>query len=73
MSDLRYPTESRAYRDARDSLLEEEQELIHKVKSVAARRRDLPPGGQLKEDDALEYEPIKKHGCTQHHLQREVT
>ena len=47
MSGLRYPNESREYRDARDSLLRDEQELIDKVKSVADRRRNLPPGGQL--------------------------
>ena len=46
MSGLRYPNESREYRDARDSLLRDEQELIDKVKSVAEKR----PGGQLKED-----------------------
>src|SRR5687767_8433728 len=50
MSELRYPNESRAYRDARDALLREEQDLVDKVKAVAARRRALPPGGQLKED-----------------------
>jgi hypothetical protein len=35
MSELRYPNESREYRDARDSLLKDEQELSDKVKSVA--------------------------------------
>jgi hypothetical protein len=38
MSELRYPNEIREYRDARDLLLKEEQELIDKVKSVAERR-----------------------------------
>ena len=55
MSDLRYPNESRAYRDARELLLKDEQELIDKVKSVAARRRNLPPGGQLKEDYVFQW------------------
>jgi len=55
MSGLRYPNESREYRDARDRLLKEEQELIDKVKSVAARRRNLPPGGQLKEDYIFQW------------------
>jgi len=50
MSELRYPNESREYRDARESLLKDEQELVDKVRSVAERRRNLPPGGQLKED-----------------------
>ena len=44
MSELRYPNESREYRDARDSLLKDEQELVDKVKSVAERRRNLPSG-----------------------------
>ena len=50
MSELRYPNESRDYRDARDLLLKDEQELVDKVKSVASRRRNLPPGRQLKEN-----------------------
>jgi predicted dithiol-disulfide oxidoreductase (DUF899 family) len=55
MRELRYPNESGEYRDARDSLLKEEQELIDKVKSVAERRRNLPPGGQLKEDYVFQW------------------
>ena len=31
MSDLRYPNEIRAYRDAREALLKDEQELVDKV------------------------------------------
>src|ERR671930_2351274 len=50
MSEPRYPNESREYRDARDSLLKDEQELVDKVKAVAAKRRKLPLGGELKED-----------------------
>lgn len=50
MSELRYPNESKAYRDAREALRKEEQELLAKVKAVAAKRRTLPDGGQLKED-----------------------
>ena len=50
MAELRYPNESREYREARDALLEEERALINKVKSVAAKRRALPLGGELKED-----------------------
>jgi predicted dithiol-disulfide oxidoreductase (DUF899 family) len=55
MSELRYPNESREYRDARDALVKDEQELIDKVKSVAEKRRKLPPGGQLKEDYVLQW------------------
>ena len=50
MSELRYPNETSDYRSARDALLEEEKELVEKVKAVAARRRTLPRGGKLKED-----------------------
>jgi predicted dithiol-disulfide oxidoreductase (DUF899 family) len=55
MSELRYPNESREYRDARDSLLKDEQELVDKVKAVAAKRRKLPRGGQLKEDYVFQW------------------
>ena len=48
MSELLYPNESQAYRDARAALLYDEQELVDKVKAVAAKRSKLPPGGQLK-------------------------
>ena len=36
-------------------MLKEEQELIDKVKSVAAKRRQLPLGGQLKEDYVFQW------------------
>ncbi len=55
MSELRYPNESREYRDARDALLKDEQELIEKVKSVAEKRRNLPLGGQLKDDYVFQW------------------
>ena len=55
MSELRYPNESSQYRDARDSLLKDEQELVDKVKAVAERRRNLPLGGELKEDYAFQW------------------
>jgi predicted dithiol-disulfide oxidoreductase (DUF899 family) len=55
MGELRYPNESKEYRDARDSLLKDEQELVDKVKSVAERRRNLPLGGQLKEDYVFQW------------------
>jgi len=55
MNELRFPNESRAYRDARDELLKEEQELVAKVKAVAAKRRMLPPGGELKEDYTFQW------------------
>ena len=45
MSELRYPERKQEYRDAREALLKDEQELIDKVKAVAEKRRKLPPGG----------------------------
>ena len=62
MSELRYPNESREYRDARDRLLKEEQDLVDKVKSVAEKRRKLPPGGQLKEDYVFQWASDGKVG-----------
>jgi predicted dithiol-disulfide oxidoreductase (DUF899 family) len=50
VSELRYPNESREYREARDALVADERALIEKVKAVAAKRRTLPLGGELKED-----------------------
>ena len=55
MSELRYPNESRDYREAREALLRDEQELIEKVKAVAAKRRTLPPGGELKDDYVFQW------------------
>ncbi len=62
MSELRYPNESQAYRDARDALLEEEQELVAKVKALSEKRRKLPLGGQLKEDYAFQWASDGKVG-----------
>jgi predicted dithiol-disulfide oxidoreductase (DUF899 family) len=39
MSELKYPNETREYRDARDALLKAEQELVDKTRAVAALRR----------------------------------
>ena len=55
MSEPRYPNESSEYRAARDALLMDEQELVNKVKALAARRRQLPRGGQLKEDYVFQW------------------
>lgn len=50
MAERRYPNESQEYRDAREALLKDEQELVAKTKAVAEKRRALPLGGKLKED-----------------------
>jgi predicted dithiol-disulfide oxidoreductase (DUF899 family) len=55
MSEPKYPNESKEYRRARDSLLKDEQELVDKVKAVAAKRRKLPLGGQLQEDYVFQW------------------
>ncbi len=55
MSELRYPNESRAYREARDALLRDEQELVDKLRAVAQKRRDLPLGGELKQDYTFQW------------------
>ena len=44
------PNESPEYRKARDALLVEEIELRRHVARVAAQRRALPPGGEVKGD-----------------------
>src|SRR5262245_18150038 len=55
MSELRCPNESREYRDARAALLEDEQRLVDVVKAVAEKRRNLPLGGELKEDYVFQW------------------
>jgi predicted dithiol-disulfide oxidoreductase (DUF899 family) len=62
MSELRFPNETKQYRDAREALLRDEQELIAKVKAVAAKRRQLPLGGRLKEDYVFEWANDRKVG-----------
>ena len=62
MSDPKYPNESPEYRRARDELLAEERALVDKVKAVAALRRQLPPGGRLKEDYEFRFASDGKLG-----------
>ena len=54
MQHLRFPNESTAYREARNALLAEEMELRRQIERVAARRRALPMGGDVKEDYVFE-------------------
>ncbi len=44
------PGESPEYRAARDRLLRQEIELRQTMETVAASRRELPPGGRIKEE-----------------------
>jgi predicted dithiol-disulfide oxidoreductase (DUF899 family) len=53
----RFPGESEAYRKARNELLEAEMALRRNIESVAAMRRKLPLGGEIKEDYVFEEGP----------------
>jgi len=55
MSKPVYPNESKEYRKARDALLKEEQALVDQVNALAAKRRTLPLGGELKEDYVFQW------------------
>jgi predicted dithiol-disulfide oxidoreductase (DUF899 family) len=53
---IRFPNESAEYRHAREALLAEEIELRRHIERVAAQRRALPPGGEVKKSYAFEGE-----------------
>ena len=59
-SPVRFPNESADYRAARTALLQEEIELRRHLERVAAQRRALPPGGEVKGDYRFQGE----HGPT---------
>ncbi|MDN5213935.1 DUF899 family protein [Fulvivirgaceae bacterium BMA12] len=50
MSEITYPNETPSYREARKALLEAELALRNQIERVAAQRRNLPPGGIIKEN-----------------------
>lgn len=50
MGDFTFPNESDEYRDQRNGLLDAEIRLRSEIEAVAEQRRQLPLGGQLKED-----------------------
>ncbi len=52
--DVRFPNESAEYRAARDRLLAAEMALRGQTEAVAAQRRALPPGGEVREDYVFE-------------------
>jgi len=54
MAHLSYPNESAEYRAARNELLEEEMALRAQIEAVAAKRRALPPGGEIPQDYVFE-------------------
>jgi len=51
---ITFPGESAEYRAARDRLLAQEVALRRAMEAVAAARRELPPGGVLAEDYAID-------------------
>jgi predicted dithiol-disulfide oxidoreductase (DUF899 family) len=53
---MKFPNESGAYRKARDALLEDEIALRRQIEALAARRRKLPPGGEVPQDYVFEGE-----------------
>ena len=55
MSELRYPNESREYRDAREALLKRGTGACRQGEICGGKSRTLPPGGQLKEDDVFQW------------------
>jgi predicted dithiol-disulfide oxidoreductase (DUF899 family) len=55
-SQLRFPHESKEYRDARNALLKEEIELRRQIERVAAQRRALPIGGKVNREYVFEGE-----------------
>jgi predicted dithiol-disulfide oxidoreductase (DUF899 family) len=55
-SNVRFPNESAEYRAARTALLAEEIELRRHLERVAALRRDLPSGGEVRGDYRFESE-----------------
>jgi predicted dithiol-disulfide oxidoreductase (DUF899 family) len=46
----RFPGESAEYRRARNALLQKEVRLRRQIEAVAAERRSLPPGGEVRKD-----------------------
>jgi predicted dithiol-disulfide oxidoreductase (DUF899 family) len=53
---VHFPNESAEYRVARDRLLAQEIELRRNMEAVAAARRELPPGGEVREDYVFQGE-----------------
>src|SRR5260370_12241808 len=53
----RFPGETADYRRARNRLLKSEVELRRQIESVAAQRRKLPLGGEVREDYVFEALP----------------
>ena len=59
---ITFPNESPEYRAARNRLLEREIEERRAIEALASARRELPPGGMLKED--YEFQEAGLDGAT---------
>jgi predicted dithiol-disulfide oxidoreductase (DUF899 family) len=57
LHELSFPGETEEYRRARNSLLESEIELRRQAEAVAAQRRGLPLGGEVRIDYSFEASP----------------
>lgn len=55
-----FPNESAGYREARNALLEAEEELRERIEEVATLRRELPLGGRVEEDYV--FDELDAHG-----------
>ena len=74
MHHISYPNESAAYRAARNALLDDEIALRRQIEAVAAKRRALPPGGEIPEDYELAGSMVKNicYGNVKNYLGLEV-
>lgn len=54
MSEIKFPNETEEYREARKKLLKSETDLRQHIEDVAAERRSLPQGGEIREDYVFE-------------------
>ena len=75
MSPRTYPNESHEYRKARNNLLDAEETLRTEVERVAALRRALPLGGEIKQDYEFEerghLSPLSRALVTELRLRKE--
>lgn len=68
--DKQFPNESDAYRTKRDELLRAEMDLRRQIEEVARQRRNLPTGGEIKENYVFEEGSA---GLSDENTIREVT
>ena len=63
LHEVRFPDESAAYREARNSLLKAEVDLRRQIETVAAQRRKLPLGGVVPHDYVFEEWDASKNAA----------